>query len=270
MTNIIRSIKGKTLLSALFALLFTTTVGAQTLDETQIRALVGEEIERLLNAEGTLDSAIEKGIAAYILKQRLAAENAKAQQQRDRAKNLRPVDAKRDHISGNPDAPITLIEYSDFECPFCKRFHPTVVKLIENNQDKLRWVYRHFPLGFHNPGAQKQAEASECVAELKGNDAFWDFTDKIYARTKSNGKGFPLKNLRPLAEEIGVDGDAFSKCLDSGEMTARVKEDIANGILLGVSGTPAAFIINQKGDTRFVAGALPLQNLQSLVDELSQ
>jgi protein-disulfide isomerase len=270
MINLTQLKNGKPILSALLALFLTSAAGAQSLDEAQIRVLVQEEIERLVNAEGALDSVIEKGIGSYILKQRLAAENAKAQQQQNRAKNLLPVDAERDHISGNPDAPITLIEYSDFECPFCKRFHPTVEKLIENNQDKLRWVYRHFPLGFHNPGAQKQAEASECVAELKGNDAFWDFSDKIYTRTKSNGKGFPLKNLRPLAEEVGVNGDAFSKCLDSGKMTARVKEDIANGSLLGVSGTPAAFIINQKGETRFVAGALPLQKLQSLVDELAQ
>ena len=270
MINVIRLKNGKPILATLLALFLTSAVGAQSLDEVQVRALVQEEIERLVNTEGVLDSAIEKGIGSYILKQRLAAENAKAQQQQDRAKNLRPVNAERDHISGNPDAPITLIEYSDFECPFCKRFHPTVMKLMENNQDKLRWVYRHFPLGFHNPGAQKQAEASECVAEIKGNDAFWDFSDKIYTRTKSNGKGFPLKNLRPLAEEIGVDGEAFTKCLDSGKMSARVNEDIANGKLLGVSGTPAAFIVNQKGETRFVAGALPLQNLQSLVDELAQ
>jgi len=265
-----RLISKKTTLSVIISLFLGAPAWAQTVDETQIRTLVQQEIERLVNTEGALDAAIEKGIGSYILKQQLAAENAKAQQQRDRAKNLRPVDAERDHISGNPDAPITLVEYSDFECPFCKRFHPTVVKLMENNQDKLRWVYRHFPLGFHNPGAQKQAEASECVAELKGNDAFWDFSDKIYTRTKSNGKGFPLKNLRPLAEEVGVDGEAFSKCLDSGKMTARVKEDIANGKQLGISGTPAAFIINQKGETRFVAGALPLQTLQSLVDELAR
>jgi protein-disulfide isomerase len=260
----------KSIFSALIALMFTLTVGAQTLDDAQIKALVQQEIERLINTEGALDAAIEKGIGSYIIKQRLTAENAKAQQQKDQAKNLRPVNAERDHIFGNPDAPITLIEYSDFECPFCKRFHPTVVKLLQNNPDKVRWVYRHFPLGFHNPGAQKQSEASECVAELKGNDAFWEYSDKIYSRTKSNGKGFPIKNLRPLAEEVGADGDAFDKCLNSGKMAERVKQDIVNGNKVGVTGTPAAFFVNQKGETRFVAGALPLQNLQALVDELSK
>ncbi len=260
----------RAILSALTVLVLAAPIWAQNLDESQIRELVREEIERFVNSEGALDGAIEKGIGAYVVKQRIAAENAKAQQQQDRVKNLRPVDSDRDHIFGNTDAPITLVEYSDFECPFCKRFHPTVVKLMENNKDKIRWVYRHFPLSFHNPGAQKQAEASECVASLVGNDAFWEFSDKIYTRTKSNGKGFPVDNLRPLAEEVGADGEAFSSCLDSGEMTARVKEDIANGVALGVSGTPAAFLINQKGDALFAAGALPLQNLQSMLDQLAQ
>lgn len=270
MNQLMHRMRSNYIVVTLFALLVSTASFAQTVDDAHIQELVQQEVQRLINSEGVLDAAIEKGIGAYILKQRLAAENEKAQQQKQRSKNLRPVTAERDHIFGNIDAPITLIEYSDFECPFCKRFHPTVVKLIENNPDKVRWVYRHFPLGFHNPGAQKQAEASECVAELNGNDAFWDYSDKLYTRTKSNGKGFPLSKLRPLAEEIGVDGDAFSACLDNGNMTARVKEDIANGSLVGVTGTPAAFIVNQQGDAEFVAGALPLQKLQSIVDKLSK
>lgn len=270
MKYLTRLLPGK-FFSVIFLSLLLSPLGlAQTTDEAQIQRLVQQEVQRLIDSEGVLDAAIEKGIAAYIVKQRLAAEQAKAQQQRDKSKNLRPVTAERDHIFGNPDAPITIIEYSDFECPFCKRFHPTVVKLIENNKDSLRWVYRHFPLGFHNPGAQKQAEATECVAELKGNDAFWDYSDKIYSRTKSGGKGFPVSKLRSLAEEIGVDGDAFSTCLDSGKMTARVKEDIANGAMVGVTGTPAAFIVNEDGEAEFVAGALPLAKLQAIVDKLSK
>ncbi len=270
MIKLTRILKRRTLLTPLLALLISTQAWAQTVDEAKIQEMVQQEVQRLINSEGVLDQAIEKGIGAYIIKQRIAAEDAKAKQQRDRSKNLRPVTAERDHIYGNPDAKITLIEYSDFECPFCKRFHPTVKKLMDNNGDNIRWVYRHFPLGFHNPGATKQAEASECVAELNGNDAFWDYSDKIYTRTKSNGKGFPVANLRPLAEEIGVDGDAFSACLDSGKMAARVQQDIANGNQVGVTGTPAAFILNKKGDSRFVAGALPLARLQALVDELSK
>ncbi len=256
------------LISFFFILLLQTPTFAQTMDENQIRELVQKEVERLLSTEGALDAAIEKGIGNYILKKRLATEQAKQAKQQEQAKNLRPVDLQQDHIRGNVDAPITLIEYSDFECPFCKRFHPTVVKLLETNPGKVRWVYRHFPLGFHNPGAQKQAEATECATELGGNTAFWKYSDAIYTRTKSNGKGFPIGNLKPLAEEIGLDGEAFSQCLDSGKFTAQVNEDTTNGSAVGVTGTPAAFILNQKGDVRFVAGALPLPRLQALVNEL--
>ena len=258
------------LLSVLTTLIVTIPLNAQEFDDEKLNELIQKEVERLLNVDGAMDDAIDRGIKRFIQKQKQESEQARADKQQEKAKNLRPVDINRDHIFGNPDAPVTLVEYSDFECPFCKRFHPTVVKLMENNRDKLRWVYRHFPLDFHNPGAQKQAEASECVAEINGNEAFWKYSDFIYQRTKSNGKGFPLDNLRPLAEEVGVDGETFSECMDSGQMAARVKEDINNGVKMGVTGTPAAVFTNQKGEVRVIAGAYPLEDLQALVDELSK
>jgi protein-disulfide isomerase len=258
------------LVSVFATLVITVPLHAQEIDEEWLNELVQKEVERLLNVDGVLDTAIDRGIERFVQKQRQDAEQARTNQQQEKVKNMRPVDINRDHIFGNPDALVTLVEYSDFECPFCKRFHPTVVKLMENNLDNLRWVYRHFPLDFHNPGAQKQAEASECVAEINGNEAFWKFADFIYQRTKSNGKGLPLDNLRPLAEEVGVDGETFSECMDSGKMAARVKEDIDNGVRIGVTGTPAAVFTNQKGEVRIIAGAYPLEDLQALVDELSR
>lgn len=256
-----------TLFSVLF---FSTVLSAKTYDENEIKDLVKKEVERLLSSDDFMNEKIARGINVFVERQQQAASREKSAQQAARAKNIRPVDAKRDHIRGKIDAAITIIEYSDFECPFCKRFHPNVQKLLENNSDKLRWVYRHYPLGFHDPGATKQAEATECVADLAGNDAFWKYADLIYERTKSNGKGFPIKNLKGLAVEIGVDGSAFETCLDSGKFAGKVKEDMANGNKIGVTGTPAAFILNKKGDMRFVGGALPLERLQALVDEVSK
>lgn len=260
--------------SRIFVIFFATQVLsgvaiAQQADPESVKKLVQQEVERLLTTEGALDAAIEQGITRFILKQRELAAQAE-QRQPIQAENVRAVDPQRDHIFGNPQAALTLVEYSDFECPFCKRFHPTVAQLMENNRDKLRWVYRHFPLEFHNPGAQKQAEASECVAELGGNAAFWEYSDLIYQRTKANGNGFPLANLRPLAEEVGIRGDAFDKCMASGRMTARVNDDHENGIAAGVSGTPAGFLMNRQGEVRFIAGALSLEELQTAVDEISQ
>ena len=232
-------------------------------------AMVKSEVQRLLKEEGILDEAIASGIENYIKKQRAQAEQQRAQASAAKAKNMRPVSAKDDHIYGDPNAPISLVEYSDYECPFCKRFHPTAKQLVDNNPGKVNWVYRYFPLQFHNPGAQKEAEAAECAAELGGNDAFWRYTDTIYERTTSNGKGFPIANLVPLAKEIGLDTDTFKTCLDSGKMAKRVEQDLQNGAAAGVSGTPANILIKHAtGQVVVASGALPLVNLQTSLNGL--
>jgi protein-disulfide isomerase len=233
---------------------------------------IKREVLKDLTREGALDAQINAGIERYIAKQRAAQAAARARQgQRAAAlaKDVRPVSAQRDHIYGNPKAEVSLIEYSDFECPFCKRFHPTAKQVVDSYDGRVNWVYRHFPLAFHNPGAQKQAEASECAAALGGNEAFWRYADGIYARTRSNGNGFPLDGLVPLAEEIGLDANAFRACLESGKFTARVLEDYENGIKIGISGTPGNILLNnQTGDVVVRAGAVPAANLKSALDEL--
>jgi protein-disulfide isomerase len=85
-----------------------------------------------------------------------------------------------DHVRGNKDARFLLVEYSDYSCPFCARFHPTAQQLVEEFDGELAWVYRHFPLDQLHPTARSEAEASECVAKLAGEDAFWSFTDALY------------------------------------------------------------------------------------------
>ncbi|HPE60761.1 MAG: thioredoxin domain-containing protein [Thiothrix sp.] len=239
-------------------------------DNAGIKAMVQEELKKLLSDEAFMQDVFKKGIDNYIRNQQAETEAAEQKRQADMGKNLMPVDPKRDHIAGEDSATVTLIEYSDFECPFCKRSHQTMLSLMDKNKGKLRWVYRHFPLDFHNPGAIKQAEASECVASIAGNDQFWKFTDEIFQRTKSNGKGFPVENLRPLAEELGIDGTAFSECLDSGKMAGRVTEDIENGRAVGITGTPASFIINERGDLHMISGAQPENNFQAVIDALAK
>jgi protein-disulfide isomerase len=92
--------------------------------------------------------------------------------------NVNPVTSD-DHVKGNPDSPITIVEYSDFDCPFCSRFHATLEQVMAENDD-VAWVYRHFPLTQLHPNAAAVAAASECVADLEGNDAFWTFTDGYF------------------------------------------------------------------------------------------
>lgn len=177
---------------------------------------------------------------------------------------IKPV-IDKDHIRGNINAKLTLVEYSDLECPFCKRFHPTMQDLMKTYGDKIRWVYRHYPLSFHQ-NAQKEAEATECVAELGGNDAFWNFVDKIFEKTTSNGTGIALDQLGPLATEVGVKQSAFQSCLDSGRYTKLVQDEITDGTTGGVSGTPSTFIVDASGKNQIIVGAQPIESFKTAID----
>jgi len=235
---------------------------------------ISEAVVQKLQESGALDRAVDAGIERYVAQQREKQAEAARQREeatRSKANNLRPADPATDHIYGNPDAEVTLVEYSDFECPFCKRFHDVAKSLVDNSGGKVNWVYRHFPLGFHNPMAQHEAEASECVAELGGNDAFWRFGDSLYAKTATNGKGVPGGDLGQLAADAGVERGAFDACLASGRHADRVKKDYAEGMAVGVSGTPGNILRNNKSGKVLVrTGALPLATMQAAVDELLQ
>ena len=178
-----------------------------------------------------------------------------------------PPVTSSDHVRGSANAAITLVEYSDYECPFCKSFHPTMQRLMTEYNGKVKWVYRHFPLSFHQ-NAEKEAEAAECVAELAGNDAFWKFTDKIFEQTTSNGTGFALTSLPALAEEVGAPQKKFEDCLNSGKYTTYVQDQMAGGSAAGVDGTPGTIVLNDQGQTRLVAGAVPYEQLKAAVDAL--
>lgn len=252
---------------------FATQHGADqpNFDEERLVKRIKQEILDELRSENFLAEQIERGIKSYIDGQRRAARNTEARTAIDKAKRVRPVSVSRDHIRGNPDAEISLIEYSDFECPYCKRFHPIPSQLLEEYGGRVNWVYRHFPLAFHNPGAQKQAEGTECANELGGNDAFWRYSDLIYERTQSNGNGFPLDRLVPLAVEIGLEKGKFQRCLDSGKYAQHVQDDYEEALEVGVSGTPGNILLNNK--TKAVVprmGAASLAVLKADVDRLLQ
>lgn len=211
---------------------------------------------------------VEKSIIQYIQNQNQARANQQQIQAQQAAKNVSKVDPSSDYIFGDPNAAYSLIEYSDYECPFCKRFHNTAKAFIDKNP-QVNWVYRHFPLGFHNPGAQKQAEAAECAGALNGNQAFWNYTDTIYERTKSNGKGFPIENLVPLAEELGINKEAFESCFNNETYRDKVLEQFANGQAAGVTGTPGNFLLNhESGEIAVLTGALPLSALEQALEKL--
>lgn len=173
-----------------------------------------------------------------------------------------------DHVRGPRDARIILIEYSDLECPFCKAFHLTAQKAVDEYNGQVAWVYRHFPLDNLHPKADKEAEAVECAGKLNGEDGFWLMVDKIFEVTPSNN-GLNLDDLPKLAGQIGVDAVKFKECLDSGKFAQHVEDDYQSGLKAGVQGTPGTILLDTKsGKTRVIPGAVPYEQLKQIIDEL--
>ncbi len=173
-----------------------------------------------------------------------------------------------DWVRGNRNARIALIEYSDLECPFCQRFHPTAQQAVDEYGDNLMWVYRHFPLDQLHSKADKEAEAVECAGKLAGNDGFWALTDKIFEVSPANN-GLDLDTLPDLAAEVGINRSSFMACLDSGEMASVVEDSYQSGLKAGVTGTPGNILLNtETGEALLVPGAVPFASLQASIDQM--
>jgi len=174
------------------------------------------------------------------------------------------VDADDDASLGSEDVPVTIIEFSDYECPFCKRHFTQVYPEIKSkyiDTGKARLVFRDFPLSFHDPLATEEAMAAECAREQGGDKVYFEYHDLIFETTSSNGRGMQKSQLYDLAEQVGVDKDKFTECLDSEKYKEEVQKDIADGQAAGVSGTPA-FLINGK----LVSGAQPFEVFKQIID----
>ena len=166
----------------------------------------------------------------------------------------------KDHIRGNTAAPVTIVEFSDLECPFCKSFHPTVQRALSEYGDKVRWVYKHFPLDALHAKADKEAEAAECAGELGGNEKFWAYVDKVFEITPSNN-GLDLALLPQIAENIGLDRAQFEQCLNTGKYAQQVEADYQQGLSVGVNGTPGSFVNGVP-----IQGAVPYETLKAAIE----
>jgi len=235
-----------------------------------------EEIIKALEKSGALDKAIQRGIERYRQNQIKAAQAKQEMEQLEKtkmAKNARPVDPKHDFIYGQPDAVISIIEYSDFECPYCKQFSPVPIEVANQMPGQVNVVWRDFPLQFHEPMASKEAAAAICVGQQKGNDAYWKFNEGIFKNTLTNGQGLPKSNnvdpLQALAKEQGVDIEQFKSCINSEAVQKRINADIEDGRNAGISGTPGVILVNHKsGAFTVLAGAVPTEALKQAVTNL--
>lgn len=240
-----------------------------------LSAAEANAIIKRLEKSGALDRAIDRAMERYMARQQEAQRKQEEEalaQQAALAKNARSPDPVRDHLFGAPHADVTIIEYSDYECPYCKSFHGVPQEVVKRLGGKVNMVWRHLPLDFHNPAALKEAEASVCAARVGGNDAFWKYTDAVMARTAGNGKGMPATGgdaLLALAKELQLDPASFQKCIETGASKQQVAEDQGDAANAGVNGTPGVIIRNNKtGQSVVLAGAVPVDALEAQVREL--
>ena len=180
--------------------------------------------------------------------------------------DLVPV-TEKDHIIGSRNAALVIVEYSDTECPFCKTFQNTMKEIVQTYDGEVAWVYRHFPIAQLHTKAAKESEATECAAELGGNQAFWKYLDKIFETTNSNDTLDPSE-LPKIATAIGLDVIAFNTCLSSGKYAELVKKSVEEAIKAGALGTPYSVIVTKDGQKVLINGAEPITMVKAKIDAL--
>ena len=176
--------------------------------------------------------------------------------------NVKLVSAD-DHIFGNPNAEIKIIEFSDMECPFCKRFHATMKQVINEYGDKVAWIYRHFPLEQLHPQAKKSAIASECATEIGGNNAFWRYLDQYMDLEEIVSEA----SFSQIAENIGLNRNQFKTCLNSDKFNDKIDSYIQDAANSGAQGTPYSIIINKNNKKTSINGALPFEDFKDQYGE---
>ncbi len=199
----------------------------------------------------------------------VAPQQPVAQQTGD-LEQMKPI-SKDDHIRGNPDALVKIVEYSDTECPFCKRFHETMKQVMDEygKDGKVAWVYRHFPLDQLHSKARKEAVALECANEQGGNDKFWSYADRLYEITPANN-GLDPAELPKIAQYVGLDIAKFNTCLGSTKYDKHIEDDVQNAVATGGNGTPWSIVVGKNGKKYPLSGAQPLSAVKQLIDLASQ
>ncbi len=174
--------------------------------------------------------------------------------------NIKPVTSE-DHLNGDiSKAELIVVEFSDIECPYCSKIHTTLQQVVDEYQGKIAWVYRHSPIDQLHPQSRKKSEATECAAELGGNDAFWKFVAKFY-EDKS-------QSMEEIAAVIGLNKTAFKTCIDSDKYAEKVDSQHKDALASGGGGTPYSVILTRDGKKIPMKGALPIQKMRDLFDPL--
>ena len=155
---------------------------------------------------------------------------------------------------GDVDAPVTILEYSDYQCPFCSRHHETIKKILEAYPGKVKWEYKHFPLDMHSH-AKITAEGAECAGD---QGKFWEYTDLLY----ENQRSINPEIIPQLATQLNLDMGEFTSCISSGKHKEKIASDLAEGQSKGVRGTPGNFVNGVE-----LKGAVPFDKIKAAIDK---
>ena len=183
------------------------------------------------------------------------------QNEEPQSMNVVPRNLGNERVYGNANAGIIVVEYSDFECPFCRTHFETMKNIVEEYDGKVGWVLRHYPLYFHE-NAPYYSQAAECAFDQKGNSAFWEYAELLFQEDTSKS------SLRTYARQLGLDTIEFNSCLreDSG---FKISSDIRTGGYAGITGVPWSSVINMKtGKSKTVSGAVPMEEMRRVIDGL--
>jgi protein-disulfide isomerase len=182
---------------------------------------------------------------------------------------IKPISAD-DKILGNPNAEVIIVEYSDFECPYCKIFHRVMQDVMYEygRSGKVAWIFRHFPLESIHKNARNAATSAECVYRIGGSESFWEYSNTLFA---SSTEILSKENLENIATSMNIDKEKYNACINSPEITKKIDSDIADGKLIYENdpnfGTPYSFIITKTGIQTTVIGAQPLTKMKEIIDQ---
>lgn len=188
------------------------------------------------------------------------------QPKRAQAAEVPPV-TDADWSRGAASPKITFIEYSDTECPFCKRFHATLQQLLKLYPNDVQWVYRHYPIDSNHTKARKESEALECAGDIGGEEKFWAYLDRLMEITPAND-GLDLNELPKIAEYVKIDKDAHTKCVESGKFAQKIQQQVNDAQAIGADGTPHTIIITKDGTKYPLKGYVDVGQLSNAIKPL--
>jgi protein-disulfide isomerase len=195
-----------------------------------------------------------------------AGKSAPSTNETSQQENVRAYTPGVDHIMGNPNAAVKIVEYIDLECPYCKELHNTMYQVMDfySENSNVAWVVRPFPLASIHSKAPKEAEAAECAAAQGGDAAFFRYIDRVFKITPSNN-GLDLAQLPVIAKDVGLNVDTFNSCMSAGTYAKKISDSYNEAISIGAQGTPYTLLM--VGDQSVVLkGAQPYDSMRAAID----